>query len=412
MSDKNKTKEQLINELLELRQRIAELEALENRRKNSEEMYKKYEFIANTAKELMTLINRNYIYEAANEPYCKAHNKVREKIIGRTVADIWGEEVFNTTIKGYLDKCFAGDEVHYQEWFKFSNSEQCYFDVSYYPYCNERGTVTHVVVVTRDITERKRAEEELQKSRYHLEEALANLDKRNRELESFVYTVSHDLKAPLVSLEGFASMLLDNYRESLDEIGQLYLDRIQANVNGMASFIQKLLEFSRIGRIVHLDESVDVTEIIQEAIETLQIQLLDRGTEWVIQADMPTINCNRIRMKQIFENLIDNANKYMGEENDKPRIEIGFHVENPDADGDKRDFFEFFVKDNGMGIQKEYHEKVFEIFTRLGDVEVEGTGAGLAIVKKIAESHGGRIWINSELGEGTTVYFTLPKTCT
>ncbi len=404
MNDENKTKEQLMNELVELRQRIAELEALENKRKNSEEMCKKYEFIANTAKELMTLINRDYIYEAANEPYCKTHKKTQEEIIGKTVTDIWGEEVFNTIIKGYLDKCFAGDEVHYQEWFKFSDSEPCYFDVSYYPYCNERGAVTNVVVITRDITERKRAEEELQKSRYHLEEVLANLDKRNRELESFVYTVSHDLKAPLVSLEGFASMLLDNYRESLDEIGQLYLDRIQANVNGMASFIQKLLEFSRIGRIVHLDESLDVTEIIQEAIETLQIQLLERGTEWIIQADMPMITCDRVRIKQIFENLIDNANKYMGEENDKPRIEIGFH--------DKRDFFEFFVKDNGMGIQKEYHEKVFEIFTRLGDVEVEGTGAGLAIVKKIVESHGGRIWISSELGEGTTVYFTLPKTCT
>lgn len=165
--------------------------------------------------------------------------------------------------------------------------------------------------------------------------------------------------------------------------------------------IQDLLELSRIGRIVPACESVDITQIIKEVIETLQILLLERGTEWVIHQDLPTITCERVRIKQVFENLIDNANKYMGEENDKPRIEIGFH--------DKGDFFEFFVKDNGIGIKKEYHEKVFEIFTRLGDVEVEGTGIGLTIVKKIIETHGGKIWLDSDVGKGTTVYFTLPK---
>ena len=279
--------------------------------------------------------------------------------------------------------------------------------------------------------QQKDISEELQKS-------YALLDEKNKELESFVYTVSHDLKAPLVSLEGFASILLDNYKESSDETGQLYLSRIQANVEKMGNLIQDLLELSRIGRIVHDYESVDVTEIIKEAVETLEIQLSERGTEWVVQEDLPTITCDRVRIKQVFENLIDNANKFMGEENDKPKIEIGFdtqvsgsrfgatqprgfHVENlpilgipqsgTDADGEKEDFFEFFVKDNGIGIQKEYHEKVFDLFARLGDVEVEGTGVGLAIVKKIVETHGGKIWLDSEVGNlsGTTVYFTLPK---
>ena len=235
----------------------------------------------------------------------------------------------------------------------------------------------------------------------NLEEAFTNLDEKNKELASFVYTVSHDLRAPLVSLEGYASMLLDNYKEALDETGQLYISRIQANVEKIGRLIQDLLELSRIGRIVNYYESTDVKEIIREAIETLQLQLSERGTELVVQEDLPAITCDRTRIEQVFENLISNANKFMGAENDKPRIEIGFH--------DKEDFFEFFVKDNGIGIQKEYHEKVFDIFKRLGDIETEGTGVGLAIVKKILENHGGEIWIDSEVGKGTTVYFTLPK---
>ncbi|MBM3242765.1 PAS domain S-box protein [Candidatus Poribacteria bacterium] len=256
--------------------------------------------------------------------------------------------------------------------------------------------------VNRDITAPKQAQELLQESHRRLQETLSDLDKKNRELESFVYTVSHDLKAPLISLEGFASILLGNYKDrALDEVGQLYLSRIQANVQKMGNLIQNLLELSRIGRIVHDYETVDVTQIIKEAIEMLQTQLAERGTALVIQADLPTITGERVRIKQVFENLVSNANKFMGDDNDKPRIEIGCH--------DNGDFCEFFVQDNGIGIQKEYHEKVFEIFTRLGDVEVEGTGVGLAIVRRIVETHGGNIWLDSEVGKGTTVYFTLPK---
>ena len=140
-------------------------------RKALEEMWRKYTFIANTSREFMTLIDANYTYEAVNESYCRAHNKAREEIVGRTVAGVWGEETFNTIIKGHLDKCFAGNEVHYQAWFEFATLGLRYIDVTYYPYYNE-GTVTHAVVVSRDITERKRAEEELQDSLEKLRKAL------------------------------------------------------------------------------------------------------------------------------------------------------------------------------------------------------------------------------------------------
>ncbi len=128
-----------------------------------EEMWRRYEFIVNTSREFMTLINSNYTYEAINESYCKAHNKTREEIIGKTVAEIWGGERFQTAIESHLDRCFAGNEVHEQGWFEFADLGLRYIDLAYYPYYGNEGTVTHAVVVSRDITERKQAEEEIKR---------------------------------------------------------------------------------------------------------------------------------------------------------------------------------------------------------------------------------------------------------
>jgi PAS domain S-box-containing protein len=128
------------------------------------EMLRKYEFIVNTSKQFMTLINRDYTYEAVNEAYCLAHNKTRKQVLGKTVAQIWGEERFKRVIKPYLDKCFAGNEIHDQKWFEFAGKKQKYYDVSYYPYYKNKSEVTHAVVITHDMTERKHADEALQES--------------------------------------------------------------------------------------------------------------------------------------------------------------------------------------------------------------------------------------------------------
>lgn len=209
MRDKEKTKDQLINELAELRQRNVNLETREsslelnntkqnrlieqlrekiNKHKDLGEMEGKYEFIVNNAKEFMTLINSDYIYEAANDSYCFAHNKKREEIIGKTAANIWGKETFNNVIHKCLNECLSGSEVHYQEWFDFPGLGKRYFDVRYYPYYNNEAVVTHAVVVTHDITEHKIAEEELKKHRDHLEEMVKvrtnELEKSNRQLQN------------------------------------------------------------------------------------------------------------------------------------------------------------------------------------------------------------------------------------
>jgi len=223
----------------------------------------------------------------------------------------------------------------------------------------------------------------------------------NEELENFVFTVSHDLKAPIVSVQGFSSILLNDYRDRLDKDGVHYLQRIQSNVTQMERLIHDLLELSRIGRVVNPFEDTDINEIIKLALYDLQFQSKEKNIEIVIQPNLPVVYCDRDRILQVFTNLISNAIKYMGD-NPAPRIEIGCE--------EKDNYYQFYVKDNGIGIDPKYHTKVFELFETLKEIKnVEGTGVGLTIVRRIINNHNGKVWIDSEKGKGSTFYFTLPK---
>jgi len=254
------------------------------------------------------------------------------------------------------------------------------------------GNPTGFVVIARDITEHKRAEEEQ-------ERLLAELEAKNKELESFVYTVSHDLKAPLISLNGFSSALQEEFHHQLGEEGKHYVERIQANVAHMDALIMHLLDLSRIGRVVGPIEEIDVVTLLREIQEELAVELEEAGAELVVQEPLPIVRADRSRMHQVFANLIDNAVKFRSEE--RPlRIEVGCQKE--------RGFYRFHVADNGIGIAPQYHQQIFAPFRQL-DPEAQGVGMGLALVKKIVEHHSGRVWVESEEGEGATLYFTLPE---
>lgn len=243
-----------------------------------------------------------------------------------------------------------------------------------------------ILAVARDITARKRGEEER-------ERLLAELEAKNRELESFVYTVSHDLKAPLVSLDGFSSALQKEF-----ERGKHYLERIQANVAHMDGLIRDLLELSRVGRVLGPIEEINVATLLTEIQEELAVELGKARAELVVQEPLPAVRADRSRIRQVFANLIDNAIKFRRDE--RPlRIEVGCQEE--------RSFYRFHVADNGIGIAPQYHEQIFDPFRKL-DPETEGLGIGLALVKKIVAHHGGRVWVESKEGEGATFYFTLP----
>ena len=248
----------------------------------------------------------------------------------------------------------------------------------------------------RDISERKKAEEELLQQK-------ADLEKVNLELDSFVYTASHDLRAPLRGISSFSSFLEKGYKGKLDEKGVHYLDRIKNGAARMTQLIDDLLSLSRISRQKNPYEDVNINELITPVVERIEFDIQEHKVDLKIQKNMPTIRCDRIKMAEVFLNLINNGIKFSSKNEKKdPVIEVGYE--------DKGDEHRFFVKDNGIGIEPQYHEQIFGIFKRLHDnSEYEGTGAGLSIVKRVIDDHNGRIWIESELGKGASFVFTIPK---
>jgi signal transduction histidine kinase len=245
----------------------------------------------------------------------------------------------------------------------------------------------------QDITDRKRAETE----REHL---IGELEARNAELERFTYTVSHDLKSPLITIGGFLGFLEKDARSGNIERFQADIRRIREAANTMRQLLDDLLELSRIGRLINPAQQIPFAEIVREALALVEGQLAARGVEVTVAPDLPSVYGDRTRLVEALQNLLDNAAKFMGEQ-PRPHITLGAR-----GQGGER---VLYVQDNGIGIDPQYHQKVFGLFEKL-DASAVGTGIGLALVNRIVEVHGGRIWVESEgSGKGTTFCFTLPE---
>ena len=243
-----------------------------------------------------------------------------------------------------------------------------------------------------EIAERRKAEAER-------EESIGELEKKNTELERFAYTVSHDLKSPLVTIRGFAGVL--ERSESLSENAEARadLERITQAADRMGQLLDELLQLSRLGRQVNPRETVWVGDLVQETIELLHSQVARSGVEVVICESLPRVSGDRTRLGEIFQNLIDNSIKFMGQQ-ENPRVVVSAR----EKDGEVL----CSVADNGIGVDEAYRVRIFGLFERL-DPGTEGVGVGLAIVQRIVELHGGRIWVESEgEGMGSTFWFTLP----
>lgn len=227
------------------------------------------------------------------------------------------------------------------------------------------------------------------------------LENKNVELERFNYTVSHDLKSPLVTIKGFLGYLEDDATKgNLDRLKK-DIARISSAVDKMNTLLADLLDLSRIGRTTDSFEDIPFEDIVHEALELTHGRLTERNITVQTQPGLPIVHGNRRRLIEVVQNLLDNAAKYMGPQ-PAPRIVIGFNG------GDASDRSVFFVRDNGIGIAPEYHDRIFRLFDKL-DSASEGTAIGLALVKRIVEFHGGRIWVESEPGKGSVFYFTLKK---
>ncbi len=236
-------------------------------------------------------------------------------------------------------------------------------------------------------------EETLQKS--------SEIERRNKELDDFTYVVSHDLKEPLISIEGFSRILQSDYNDVIQPEGKEYFESIVGATTRMKGLIDDLLLLSRVSRPSESFKNIVVKQILDDITTDMEFTIKQKKVKLIIPENLPVVYGNETQLKIVFRNLIGNAVKF----NDKaePSVEIGFH-------NTENNSYLFFVRDNGIGIDREFYGKIFVIFQRLHRREqYEGSGAGLAIVKKIIESHKGSIWVESELGKGSTFFFTIPK---
>ena len=242
--------------------------------------------------------------------------------------------------------------------------------------------------------------QELDKANQLLAERTQNLELANQELESFSYSVSHDLRAPLRSIDSFSGILEEEYTEQLDTTGRDFLFRIRKNVRNMDQLINDLLTFSQLSRQLVKKQIVSPTKIAQDVLSDFQPELENREIEITIR-EMPPCKADPSLLRQVFLNLIGNAIKYT-----RPRelaeIEVGWE--------DKHNETVYFVRDNGIGFDMQYSDKIFGVFQRLhAPSKFEGTGIGLATVQRIILRHGGEIWVEAEEGRGATFYFTVDK---
>jgi light-regulated signal transduction histidine kinase (bacteriophytochrome) len=256
----------------------------------------------------------------------------------------------------------------------------------------EGRTETLIMATIVDITKRKNAEAKLQ---YTLNE----LQRSNTDLEQFAYVASHDLQEPLRTITGMVQLLQKKYQGNLDARADEYIGFTVEAATRMQALINGLLEFSRVDRQGKPIEEVNMKDVVQAATKSLAKTIHEKNAIITCE-DLPTVKADPLQMARLFQNLISNAIKFRSER--QPKIHISATA--------MEDTWHFSVRDNGIGIEPQYFERIFVIFQRLHTrTEYPGTGIGLSLCKKIVERHGGQIWVESESGAGTTFHFTIPK---
>ncbi|NWG88023.1 MAG: PAS domain S-box protein [Hydrogenophilaceae bacterium] len=356
------------------------------------------------------------IYGVDTEGICTFVNPACLRILGyANTGDLVGQSIHNLIHHSYADGrpypkeacrvrlstrqgqiAHADDEVHWR-------ADGSSFPVEYWSHPMYRdGRLIGAVVTFIDITERKQVEEELRRYREHLEEMVqsrtAELKTVNQELESFAYSVSHDLRAPLRSIDGFSQVLLEDHGEQIDATGRDHLQRVRAATQRMSALIDDLLKLSRLSRATLQPEAVDLSALAQDILNHLHEAEPERP---VISQVMPglLVQGDRGLLQVALENLLGNAWKYSAKTG-QARIEFG----STDQDGAPV----YFVRDNGAGFDMAHAGKLFGAFQRLHHRdEFEGTGIGLATVQRVIHRHGGRVWAESAIGQGATFFFTL-----
>ena len=400
------------------------------------ESEKQLRTITNALPVLIAYIDADQRFRFNNQTYEQWFGCSWTDIHGQHLSQVLGEQAYQS-IKPYVERALSGETATYESLVPYKNDGKRWVSATYLPDINQQGAVQGYFALIADITDRKLAEQAI----LHVNEALEikveerttalkelndELVNSNRELEQFAYIASHDLQEPLRAVIGYTQLLMQDYQTHFDASAQQYAEYIVDGGKRMQQLIQDLLHYSRVGTRDLVFAPIDCNVVLDQVLGNLQVAIADRQA-LVTSDPLPTVTVDKLQLTQLLQNLIGNAIKFCRD--DAPRVHISARrageaeaqkKQGEPERGDSENQLEtspdspettwlFSVHDNGIGIKPRYLERIFEIFKRLHTrTEFPGTGIGLAVCKKIVDRHGGHIWAESQPGNGTTFYFTLP----
>ncbi|MDO3695404.1 PAS domain S-box protein [Wenyingzhuangia sp. chi5] len=311
-----------------------------------------------------------------------------KELIGKVASSIFLREEYKEKLAIEHEKRKEGSSNSYEIQVMTKTDEIRYWLISGAPNYNLNGEITGSIGIHLDITNLKKLEKQK-------EELLEELAKSNESLQEYAHIVSHDLKSPLRSINALISWIKEDNLGNLDEISNQNILMIEKTLEKMELLISDVLEYSRVGADLHLDQKVNINDLLTEL---LQVIYVPENIHVSVENNLPIILGDKVKLEQLFQNLLSNAVKFSNKEIGEIKVgcvDVGTH-------------FQFSVSDNGMGIEKQYFDKIFKIFQSLHKRK-DSSGIGLSIVKKIVELHHGSIWLESKVGEGTIFYFTVKK---